>query len=88
MPLMDCVGLVIKETLPLVVDILTEDELRDRMKVIATGKLVAPADVAGGGLGYRCRFREFSPRVPVLPEVYSGDEMQQEYLSDRHHSAS
>lgn len=46
MPLMDNVGLVIKESLPLVVDMLTEYGLRDRMKVIATGKLVTPAEVA------------------------------------------
>tara|TARA_R110002126_G_scaffold291758_1_gene456988 strand:- start:35078 stop:36604 length:1527 start_codon:yes stop_codon:yes gene_type:complete len=46
MPLMDNVGLVIRESLPLVVDILTEYGLRQRMKVIATGKLVTPAEVA------------------------------------------
>ncbi len=46
MPLMDNVGLVIKESLPLVVDILTEHGLRDRVKVIASGKLVTPSEVA------------------------------------------
>ncbi len=46
MPLMDNVGLVIKESLPLVVDILTEHGLRDRIKVIASGKLVTPSEVA------------------------------------------
>ena len=46
MPLMDNVGLVIKESLPLVVDILTEYGLRDRIRVIASGKLVTPAEVA------------------------------------------
>ena len=46
MPLMDNVGLVIKESLPLVVDILTEYGLRDRVKVIASGKLVTPSEVA------------------------------------------
>lgn len=46
MPLMDNVGLVIRESLPLVVDILSEYGLRQRMKVIATGKLVTPAEVA------------------------------------------
>jgi glutamate synthase domain-containing protein 2 len=46
MPLMDNVGLVIKESLPLVVDILTEHGLRDRIKIIASGKLVTPSEVA------------------------------------------
>lgn len=46
MPLMDNVGLVIKESLPLILDILSEYGLRDRIKVIATGKLVTPAEVA------------------------------------------
>ena len=46
MALMDNVGLVIKESPPLVVDILTEHGLRDRIKVIASGKLVTPSEVA------------------------------------------
>ncbi len=46
MPLMDNVGLPIKETLPMVVDILTKHGLRDRIKVIASGKLITPAEVA------------------------------------------
>ncbi len=46
MPLMDNVGLVIRESLPLVVDLLNEYGLRERIKVIATGKLVTPAEVA------------------------------------------
>ena len=46
MPLMDNVGLPIKESLPLVIDILTRYGLRERIKVIASGKLVTPAEVA------------------------------------------
>ncbi len=46
MPLMDDVGLPLREGLPLVVDKLIEHGLRDRVKVIASGKLVTPADVA------------------------------------------
>ncbi len=46
MPLMDNVGIPIKEALPLVVDILARYGLRDRIKVIASGKLVTPAEVA------------------------------------------
>jgi glutamate synthase domain-containing protein 2 len=46
MPLMDDVGLPLRESLPMVVDKLTEHGLRDRVKVIASGKLITPADVA------------------------------------------
>ena len=45
MPLMDNVGLPIKESLPLVSDILHKYGLRDRIKVIASGKLVTPSEV-------------------------------------------
>lgn len=46
MPLMDNVGLTLKESLPMVADILHRHGLRDRVRVIASGKLVTPADVA------------------------------------------
>ncbi|NIA27254.1 MAG: FMN-binding glutamate synthase family protein, partial [Desulfobulbaceae bacterium] len=46
MSLIDNVGLPIKESLPLVVDKLYEYDLRDRIKVIASGKLVNPVDAA------------------------------------------
>ena len=46
MPLMDNVGLLIRESLPLMVDRLTEYGLRDRIKVIASGKLITPAEAA------------------------------------------
>jgi glutamate synthase domain-containing protein 2 len=46
MPLMDNVGLPIREALPLVVDALVRHGLRDRVKVICSGKLVTPAEVA------------------------------------------
>jgi len=46
MALMDNVGIPIKEALPLVIDILCRHGLRDRVKVIASGKLVTPAEVA------------------------------------------
>lgn len=44
--LVDYVGMPIRSSLPLVVDKLTEYALRDRIKVIASGKLINPADVA------------------------------------------
>ena len=46
MPLIDDVGLPLRESLPLLVDKLNEYGLRDRTRVIASGKLVTPADVA------------------------------------------
>jgi glutamate synthase domain-containing protein 2 len=44
--LMDYVGLPIQESLPLIVDKLVEHGLRERVRVIASGKLITPADVA------------------------------------------
>ncbi len=44
--LMDYVGLPIKRSLPLVIDKLDEWQLRPRIRVIASGKLINPADVA------------------------------------------
>ena len=44
--LIDYMGLPIKESLPLVVDLLKKHGLRDRIRVIASGKLVNPAQVA------------------------------------------
>jgi glutamate synthase domain-containing protein 2 len=44
--LMDYVGLPIKRSLPLVVDKLSEWQLRPRIRIIASGKLISPADVA------------------------------------------
>jgi len=45
MSLIDYVGLPIQESLPLVVDKLCEYNLRDRIKVIASGKLITPAEI-------------------------------------------
>ena len=46
MPLIDNVGLVVKESLPVVVDKLIEHGLRERIRVIASGKMVIPAEAA------------------------------------------
>ena len=46
MSLIDNVGLPIRESLPLVVDRLNHHGLRDRIRVIASGKLVTPAEAA------------------------------------------
>ena len=46
MALMDNVGLTLREALPLLVDTLRQHGLKDRIKVIASGKLVVPAETA------------------------------------------
>jgi len=46
LPLIDNMGLTIRESLPLMDDMLREKGLRDRIKIIASGKLITPADVA------------------------------------------
>jgi glutamate synthase domain-containing protein 2 len=46
MPLMDNVGLLVRESLPMVADILHAHGLRDRIRLIASGKLVTPSGVA------------------------------------------
>jgi len=46
MPLMDNVGLPIKQSLPMVVDVLIRHGLRERVRIIASGKLITPAEVA------------------------------------------
>ncbi|AIW18918.1 FMN-binding glutamate synthase family protein [Vibrio coralliilyticus] len=45
-PLMDYVGLPLKESLPLVVNLLNERGLIPRIKVVASGKLITPSKVA------------------------------------------
>ncbi len=46
MSLMDDVGLPIRESLPLLVDKLNQYGLRERIRVISSGKLITPTDVA------------------------------------------
>ncbi len=46
MPLMDNVGLPIKESLPMVANILAEHGLQDRIRLIASGKLITPSEAA------------------------------------------
>jgi len=46
MSLMDSVGLPIRESLPLVVDMLNSYGLKERIRVIASGKLITPAEAA------------------------------------------
>lgn len=46
MPLMDNVGLPVRESLPMVSDVLHKYGLRERIRTIASGKLVNPSEVA------------------------------------------
>ncbi len=46
LPLLDNMGLSIREGLPLIDDLLREEGLRERIALIASGKLVTPEDVA------------------------------------------
>jgi glutamate synthase domain-containing protein 2 len=46
MPLMDSVGMVVRESLPLLVDKLTVAGLRERIKIIASGKMIVPSEAA------------------------------------------
>ena len=46
MPLIDAVGLPLREGLPLLINKLIQHRLRDRIKVFASGKLTTPSDVA------------------------------------------
>jgi glutamate synthase domain-containing protein 2 len=45
-PLIDYVGMPLRESLPIIVDMLHEYGLRERIKVIASGKLISPGRVA------------------------------------------
>lgn len=46
MSLLDYVGMPIHESLPMVIDTICKAGLRDRIKVVASGKLINPAEVA------------------------------------------
>ncbi len=46
MPLMDLVGMPIREALPRIVDLRDQRGLHDRIRIVASGKLVNPSDVA------------------------------------------
>lgn len=46
LPLMDTVGMLIKESLPLLIDKLVAFGLRERVKVVASGKMIVPSEAA------------------------------------------
>ena len=59
--------------------------LSDRIRVIASGKLVTPRPVAWA----LCVGADFvvRPRLHVCPWLHPGPEVQQEHLPNRHHDA-
>ena len=62
MSLIDYMGLPIRETLPLVVNRLVQYGLKDRVKVVVSGKLITPAEVAWAlcmGADFACSARGF-----------------------------
>ena len=66
MPLIDLVGMSIREALPLVVDMRNRAGLKDRVRIIASGKLVNSSDLAwalaaGADLVTSARGFMFSP---------------------------
>ena len=80
MSLMDYMGLPIRESLPMVTNKLVEYGLRNRIKVIASGKLISPADVAWAlcvGADFVNSARGFMFALGIA--------MQQEYLPDRYY---
>jgi len=46
MPLIDLVGMPIREALPLIINLRDEHGLKERVRIVASGKLVNPGDVA------------------------------------------
>nr|WP_255548004.1 FMN-binding glutamate synthase family protein [Erythrobacter ani] len=46
LPLIDNVGLTLQEALPMLVDLRDKAGLKDRIRIVASGKLVTPTDVA------------------------------------------
>jgi len=46
MPLLDIVGMLLRESLIMLVDALQRHGLRDRVRVVASGKLITPTEVA------------------------------------------
>ena len=82
MPLIDNVGMLLRESLVMLVDALNRHGLRERIRVVSSGKLITPF---GGGLGAlrRRRLRCVRARVHVCAGMYSGNALQQEHLSPR-----
>lgn len=85
MPLMENMGIPFIKSLPLVADIIFEAGLKDRIRLVASGKLTTPAEVAWA-LCWR-RLCHQRARVTVFSQLYPGNEMQQEYVPNGYHHA-
>ena len=62
MPLLDSVGLPLRESLPMVIDRLQQAGLRERIRIVVSGKQVNPTDVAWSlcmGADFICSARAF-----------------------------
>ena len=75
LPLLDDMGLSLHESLPIVINKLLEYGLRERIKVIASGKLITPADVAWS-LCVGADFVTLSTRIYVCVRLYSSIAVQ------------
>ena len=83
MSLIDNMGLPIHESLPMVVDLLRRHGLHQRIRVIASGKLITPVNVAWAlcaGADFVSSARGFMFALGV----HSGVAVQSEHLSNRH----
>ncbi len=69
--LIDYVGMSVRESLPLLVDRLQQAGLRERVRVIASGKLIEPSDVAWA-LATGADFCQFGPWIYVCPGLHPG----------------
>ncbi len=74
MPLMDSVGLPLRESLPLLVNKLIMHGLRERIRVIASGQCINPPDVAAAlcmGADFCVSARGFMFSMGCIPELQS-----------------
>jgi len=73
MTLMDDMGLTIKESLPMLADALIRHQLKDRIKVFVSGKLINPTDVAWAlcsGADFCCTARGFMLSLGCIQSLH------------------
>ena len=86
MSLIDCVGLPIRESLPLVVDMLRAHGLKGAHSCHRQWQ-AGDARRSGHGTVHGRRFHSLCPRLHVRSGLHSSVAMQQEHLPDRHYHA-
>jgi glutamate synthase domain-containing protein 2 len=84
MPLMDLVGMSIREALPRLVDLRNEMGLKDRIRIVASGKLVNPGDMAWA-MAAGADFVTSARGLHVRAGLHPGAEVPQEHLPHRDH---